>query len=179
MKKIILIFGGSRSGKSSLAVDIAKRFSKKVVFIATAKTADEEMKKRIKMHRASRPRHWKVLEEGRDIHHRLLCLDGKCDVAIIDCLGLFIANLMSYDLEDNAIMRKVKSLVDCFQKTKFTVILVSNDVGGGIVPDNQAARRFRDLLGSANQLIAKAADEVVMMQVGIPVIIKGEKTCSY
>ncbi|MDO8662755.1 MAG: bifunctional adenosylcobinamide kinase/adenosylcobinamide-phosphate guanylyltransferase [Candidatus Omnitrophota bacterium] len=175
MKKNILIFGGARSGKSSLAVNIAKRISKKVVFIATALPGDEEMRKRIKKHRASRPRHWKVVEDGKDIHHSLLCLDGKCEAVIIDCLGLFIANLMGQGLEDNAIMRKIKYLVDGIQKTKFMVIIVSNDVGGGIVPDNQAARRFRDLLGSTNQLIAKEADEVVMMQAGIPLIIKGEK----
>ncbi len=174
MKKSILIFGGSRSGKSSLAVDIAKRISKRVVFIATALPGDDEMRERIKKHRASRPHHWRVIEDGKDIHHSLLSLNGKCDAVIIDCLGLFISNLMGQGLEDKTIISKVKSLVDSMHKIKFTVILVSNDVGGGIVPDNKVARRFRDLLGSTNQLIAREADQVVMMQVGIPLMIKGE-----
>jgi len=136
MKKKILIFGGSRSGKSSLAVGIAKRISKKVVFIATALPGDDEMKERIKMHRASRPRHWKVVEDGKDIYHSLLCFNGKCDAAIIDCLGLFIANLMSQGLEDNAIISKVKSLVNGMRKVKFTVILTySLAIICGLVPD--------------------------------------------
>lgn len=176
MKKSILIFGGARSGKSRLAVDTAKKISKKVVFIATALPCDDEMKNRIKMHRLSRPRHWNVIEDGKDICNSLRRLNGKCDVAIIDCLGLFISNLMTEGLKDGAIIRKIEKLIVSIHKTNFTVIIVSNDVGGGIVPANKIARRFRDLLGITNQLIAKEADEVVMMQAGIPIIIKGEKT---
>lgn len=176
MKKTIFVIGGARSGKSSYAVDMARRLSKKVAFIATAVPSDREMEERIEKHRASRPHYWKVIEGGKDAHLHLDSLKGKCEIALIDCLGLYLSNLMAGNAKDNLIIRKVKRLIRSIHQAPFTVIVISNDVGGGIVPDNKLARRFRDLLGLANQLMAKEADQVVLMQAGIPLIIKGEKT---
>lgn len=172
MKKLILILGGARSGKSSYAVEMAKGFRKKVVFIATAANCDEEMAKRIAMHKKSRPRQWKLVEEGRDVSVILPVLKDKYEVVLIDCLGLLVSNLLADDLADEEIEKRVKELVEVILKTNVTTIVVSNEVGSGIVPMNALARRFRDLLGISNQMIAKKADEVIFMRAGIPVRIK-------
>jgi len=173
MKKLIFILGGARSGKSSYAVELAKELSERVAFIATAASLDEEMKKRIKMHKASRPRHWKVIEESKNISSILPKLNDKYEVVIIDCMGLLISNLLVGNLKDREIEKKIKAAIDTIQKSKLTAILVSNEAGMGIVPDNLLARRFRDLLGLVNQIAAKKADEVIFMQSGIPIGIKG------
>ena len=174
MEKFILILGGARSGKSSYAVELAKRFSKKVVFIATATSLDREMKRRTKLHKISRPRHWKVIEEGRNIASILPPLGSKYEVVLIDCLGLLISNLLADRLNDKEVEKRLKVLIGAISKLKFTTILVSNEVGAGIVPVNPLARRFRDGLGLANQMIAKKADEVILMQSGIPMKIKSK-----
>jgi len=173
MKKFVFILGGARSGKSSYAVARAKELNKKVAFIATATSPDREMKERIKLHKASRPKQWKLIEESKDISLVLSKLNGKYGVALIDCLGLLISNLLESDLENKAIEKRIKKLVAAILKIDLTTILVSNEAGGGIVPANPLARRFRDILGLANQMMAKKADEVIFMQSGIPVMLKG------
>lgn len=175
MKKIIFILGGARSGKSSYAIELAKRLRGEVVFVATATSIDREMKKRIKLHRAHRPRQWKVIEEDKDIVPILTKLKGRYKVVLIDCLGLLISNLLIDNLKDKEIEIKIKGLITAMSRLNLTVILVSNEVGTGIVPENILARRFRDLLGLANQMIARKADEVIFMQSGIPIRIKGSK----
>lgn len=176
MKKLILILGGARSGKSSYAVELAKKFKKKVAFIATAVPSDEEMKKRIGLHKSSRPKQWKLIEEGKDISPILPVLKDKYEVVLIDCLGLLVSNLLADNLTDEEIEIRIKKLIEAILKVNLTAIIVSNDVGSGIVPVNALARRFRDLLGLSNQMIAKKADKVIFMQAGIPVIIKeGQK----
>ena len=176
MKKLILILGGARSGKSSYAVELAKKFKKKVVFIATATSFDEEMAKRIKLHKSSRPRQWKLIEEGKNIGQILPAIKDKYEIVLIDCLGLLVSNLLADNLKDKEIERRINKLIDTILKVNFTTIIVSNEVGSGIVPVNALARRFRDLLGLSNQMIAEKADKVIFMQAGIPVIIKeGQK----
>ena len=173
MAKFIFILGGARSGKSRYAVELAKRFKKKTAFIATASSPDKEMRKRIKLHRALRPREWKLIEEGKDISAILSKLEGKYEVILIDCLGLFVSNLFAGNLEDKKIEMRIKRLIKAILKAGFTTILVSNEVGSGIVPQNALARRFRDLVGLANQMLASKADRVVFMQTGIAQTIKG------
>ena len=172
MKKLIFILGGAKSGKSSYAVELAKKLKKKVVFIATASSSDKEMKKKIELHKISRPQQWKLIEEGKDIGPILSTLKDKYEVVLIDCLGLLVSNLLADNLKDEEIERKIKKLVNTILKINLTTIIVSNEVGSGIVPMNPLARRFRDLLGLSNQMIAKKADKVIFMQAGIPVIIK-------
>lgn len=172
-KKIIFITGGARSGKSGYAVGLAKKNYRKVVFIATAEPGDGEMIERIRKHRVSRPAHWKVIEEGRDIGASLRCIRRRFDVVLIDCLGIWISNLMGENLKDREIEKKIKDFVRTVLKTSSDIIIVSNEVGSGIVPDNPLARRFRDLLGLANQEIAMVSDEVFLMISRIPVKIKG------
>jgi adenosylcobinamide kinase/adenosylcobinamide-phosphate guanylyltransferase len=172
MGKITLILGGARSGKSKYAVGLAKKVAKNVAFVATCICPDDEMKERIKLHQTLRPRHWKLIEEGKDIGSVLVNLKDKYEMVLIDCLGLWISNLLAEKLTDKKIEKEIKHLVEVISRLKTNVILVSNEVGGGIVPDNLLARRFRDLVGLVNQVMAKKADEVIFMQAGIPLIIK-------
>ena len=174
MGKIIFLLGGARSGKSSYAIELAKSLRKRTAFIATCVLPDSEMRKRIKIHKNSRPAKWKVVEEGRDVKRVLANIKNKFGTILIDCLGLWISNLLADKLTDKKIEKEIKYLVEVISRLKTNVILVSNEVGSGIVPDNLLARRFRDLLWQANQTMAKAADEVIFMQSGIPLKIKGD-----
>jgi adenosylcobinamide kinase/adenosylcobinamide-phosphate guanylyltransferase len=171
MGKLIFILGGARSGKSSYAVKLARQLSKKVVFVATAISQDKEMRKRIKLHRISRPKEWKLIEEGKEISSILPKLGNKYEIILIDCLGLAISNFLADGLKDRQIQTRIKRLLADLLKVNLTTILVSNEVGSGVVPTNLLARRFRDLMGLANQMIAKKADEVILMQAGIPIKI--------
>ncbi len=173
MRKVILITGGAKSGKSSYAVKAAKQLGKRVCFIATAIPFDKEMKNRIRLHKVSRPKHWKLIEESKDPGGALEKLKGSCETVLIDCLGLLISNLLLEELTDKEINKKINQLIKTIDKHSFNIIMVSNEVGSGIVPDNPLARRFRDLIGSINQMIAKKAGTVVLMQSGIALTIKG------
>lgn len=169
---VTFILGGARSGKSSYALELAKEGQEKVAFIATCVNQDKEMKEKIKKHKLSRPQNWKLVEEGRNIASVLPQIVNKYRVILIDCLGLWVSNLLLDELKDNEIEKKFHDLLDAILGIKTRIILISNEVGSGIVPDNLLARRFRDLLGSLNQMIAKKADEVIFMQCGIPIKIK-------
>jgi adenosylcobinamide kinase/adenosylcobinamide-phosphate guanylyltransferase len=173
MNRIIFVIGGARSGKSRHAVELAKKSCKKVAFIATAAAGDKEMRERIRLHKASRPRGWKLFEEPGDIGRAVRRAGALCEVILVDCLGLWVSNLLMDNATDKEIEREVKDFIDGIIGTKAAaVIVVSNDVGAGIVPADPLSRRFRDLLGLANQAVASAADEVIFMQAGIPVKIK-------
>lgn len=172
MKKFIFILGGARSGKSSFAVELAKKLKKKVTFVATATAFDKEMSQRIKLHKVSRPKNWNLIEETKEVGSILPKLENKYEVVLIDCLGLVVSNLLADDLKDKEVEGKIKKLIDTILNVKLTTILVSNEVGQGIVPGNPLARRFRDLVGIANQMAAQKADEVIFMQAGIPMKIK-------
>lgn len=174
MKKIILILGGARSGKSRYAQDMAKNLGKKVGFIATCIPEDDEMKKRIALHKKSRPRHWVTIEEPKNIKSILNRMNDDIDIVIIDCLGLFISNLLLDGLKEKRIEKEIKSIMQALIRSRFSTIIVSNDVGCGIVPSNILARKFRDIVGMSNQIIAKKSDVVISMQSGMPVFIKGE-----
>jgi len=173
MGKFIFITGGARSGKSRYAQDLARGISKRVAFIATCIPQDKEMKRRIALHKKSRPPNWKVIEESKDIESTLSKLKNKTDVVIIDCLGLLISNLLSEGADEKVIEKKIRTIAQILPKVKFTSIVVSNEVGSGIVPENILARQFRDLTGLSNQIMSRYADIVYIMQAGIPTIIKG------
>jgi adenosylcobinamide kinase/adenosylcobinamide-phosphate guanylyltransferase len=175
MRKFVFILGGARSGKSSYAANLAKSYGKRIVFIATCIPVDSEMKKRVKLHRKFRPSTWKLIEEDIDIDDALRKVKSKCDAILIDCIGLFVSNLMAVEPNDEKIEKKVWQVIKQIKKRSSDVIVVSNEVGMGIVPDNPLARRFRDLLGKANQILTQNADTVIMMHAGIATIIKGEK----
>ena len=174
MKKIIFITGAARSGKSKLAVDLARGISDKVVFLATCKPEDTEMKERVRLHKKNRPCSWKTIEEDGNIASVLQKINSNYKVVIIDCLTLFISNLLLEGRKDKEIDNKIKKIGKIITKAPYTTIIVSNEVGSGIVPENKIARRFRDIAGIANQTIAKYADTVYFVVSGIALQMKGD-----
>jgi adenosylcobinamide kinase / adenosylcobinamide-phosphate guanylyltransferase len=174
MNKIILILGGARSGKSTYAAELAGRY-KKVAFIATGEGLDSEMKKRIKIHKESRPKTWKTFEEPTDISGLLTDMEDNFECTIIDCMTLLVSNLILNGEKEKRVLERVEKLFVKLKKRKGKIIIVSNEVGLGLVPANKLGRVFRDIAGKVNQLIAKKADQVFLTVSGIPVKIKGEK----
>ena len=174
--KIILITGGARSGKSDYAQHLAADKGRKVLFCATAEPLDDEMKARIEAHKKSRPRKWDTLEISRSIGASLEKSASGYDTVIIDCITLLVANCMAdagaSTQHDQLVSDEITGLVDVLAKRRASYILVTNEAGSGLVPDNKLGRAYRDALGRANQLLAKCADEVYMMVAGLPVKIK-------
>lgn len=164
--------GGCRSGKSGFAVRIAKK-SKRKAFLATAKAVDREMADRIKKHQKDRGRGWKTIEEPLDLAGSLRKHQSKFDVILIDCITIWVSNLL---IEKKKSERKkaVREFLEVLKNPKCTVLIVTNEVGSGVVPANELAREFRDLAGEVNQKIAKVCDEVYLLVAGIPVQIKGK-----
>jgi adenosylcobinamide kinase/adenosylcobinamide-phosphate guanylyltransferase len=174
MAKITFILGGVRSGKSGYAVKLAKRSGVRVAFIATCLASDKEMKARIEIHRQNRPSHWKTFQGYTDITSIIKKVGHKFDVVIIDCLTLLLSNLMAEKLSDNSIENKISQMLIALKSVKSKSIIVSNEVGMGIVPRNKLARRFRDLSGRINQIVAQKSDKVFFMLAGLPLKIKGK-----
>lgn len=179
MGKLILITGGVRSGKSRLATRIAAMFSDRAAFIATAEPGDDEMRERIAKHRESRPAEWTTIEEPVHLHEAL----EKCvsDVAVVDCLTLWLSNLIHYKGEDAApsemesfIPREIQAFTETASRKNMTVIVVTNEIGMGVIPMSPLARRFVELQGMANQSFAQAADTVIVMMAGQPAVLKGK-----
>ncbi|MCD5391000.1 bifunctional adenosylcobinamide kinase/adenosylcobinamide-phosphate guanylyltransferase [candidate division NPL-UPA2 bacterium] len=170
MERLIFITGGARSGKSSFAVKLATRLSKKVIFIATAQALDKEMKARIKKHQRQRRRNWRTVEEPRDTDKILSELRKRDNLVLLDCLTLLISNWLLSGKK--AVFKDVRSLLGAAREREFPTIIVSNEVGMGIVPDSELGRRFRDIAGRVNQMVAKEADEVYLLVSGLPIKIK-------
>lgn len=173
MARIIFVLGGARSGKSAYALKLAKKNKKKVIFIATCQALDKEMSERIRLHKKTRPRDWKTFEEPYKVLDLLRKTSAKYETILIDCLTLFVSNLVLKGLKYDAIVNEVNSILSHFNKTKSLVIIVSNEVGLGIVPDNKLARDFRDIAGKINQVVAQKSEQVFFMVSGIPLKIKG------
>lgn len=173
MAKIIFIVGGARSGKSSHALALAKEY-KKVAFVATCQGLDEEMKKRIRCHQATRPKQWTTMEEPKEVASLLANVKDEFNCILIDCLTLLVSNLILDGYCEKEILNKIQDLLNVLKKKKCVIIIVSNEVGLGIVPDNKLGRDFRDTAGKANQIVAQEADEVFFTVSGIPIKIKGE-----
>jgi adenosylcobinamide kinase / adenosylcobinamide-phosphate guanylyltransferase len=171
MGKITFILGGARSGKSAYALKAAKEH-KKVAFVATCQPLDDEMKKRIRLHRKSRPREWKTFEESMNPEQLIAGMTDEFDSIVIDCLTLLVSNLLLAKCPEKEILRKVETLLKELKKRKAAAIIVSNEVGLGLVPENKLGRDFRDAAGRVNQLAAQEADEVFFTVSGIALKIK-------
>lgn len=167
MGKITFVLGGARSGKSQQALKLAEAYGKRVAFFATCEALDNEMKKRILLHKKSRPSHWKTFEEPRNIEGALKKIGSKFNVIIIDCLTLLVSNLLLEGIKEKAIEARIKKICSILKKIKANSIIVSNEVGLGVVPDNKLARQFRDIAGRMNQIVAAEADGVYFMVSGI------------
>ncbi len=172
MSGLFLVTGGVRSGKSAYAQRIAESSGAKVFYIATAEALDGEMRKRIRVHRRSRAKTWVTIEEPVNLPRSINALPSGKKAVILDCLTLFISNLIHAGYSDARIFADVKKIMEALRKKSELSIVVTNEVGSGIVPENRLSRRFRDLQGRANQIIAKEADRVCLLVSGIPVQIK-------
>ena len=178
-KKNILVIGGCRSGKSSQALKLADQFPSNMrTFIATCVPYDDEMKERVARHQKERDNTWRTIEEPLDLHKAITEHGKSSDVILIDYITLWISNLLLKSSSINSspidyVLKNVEKLMNAVQKAECTVIMVSNEVGTGIVPENELSRMFRDAAGFANQHIANAVDQVIWMVAGIPVKIKG------
>ena len=171
---LILVTGGSRSGKSGFALETAGRFAPPRLFLATAQAFDEEMRQRIEAHRKSRPPGWALAEEPLAVPETLSRALATAGTVIVDCITLWVSNMILADeaMEERQVGERAESLARISAETPAAVIVVTNEVGSGVVPDNPLARRFRDCAGRANQVLAAAAREVYLMVSGIPVAIK-------
>jgi adenosylcobinamide kinase/adenosylcobinamide-phosphate guanylyltransferase len=165
---IILITGGVRSGKSVRAEARASAFAGKPVYIATAEALDAEMRERIARHRTRRGNEWIEHETPLELVPALNATDGG-GARLVDCLTLWLSNLMHAERDWS---KETAGLVDALRTQKSPVVLVTNEVGLGIVPDNALARQFRDASGVMNQMIAQAADEVEFVVAGLPMRVK-------
>lgn len=172
MKETILVIGGCRSGKSSHALYLAEQIPGQKFFIATCTPQDQEMEQRVLRHRQQRGSAWKTLEVPLLIPETINKHSLKKNVILIDCLTLWINNLIMDDEDPTKIDTKIRKLTQSIVKAECPVILVSNEVGTGIVPENKLARLFRDITGFANQKVATCVDCVIWMVAGIPVKIK-------
>jgi len=168
-----LITGGVRSGKSSRAIALAmEQEAARRFFLATAEALDDEMRARIARHRAARPSGFETIEEPLHLSVVLQTLVGRADIVVLDCLTLWVTNLMERGFDDDAIIAEGEALATALTQAPFETIVVSGEVGWGIVPENPSARRFRDLLGWINQRLARAADTVLLMAAGYPLRVK-------
>jgi len=171
MARLVFITGGARSGKSAFALRGASRAGGPKLFVATLEPLDEEMKRRVELHRAGRGDGWDTREEPLHLAGLLRGLRKGYDVAVIDCLTLWLSNVMRAGRDaDKEMEELVSSLADA--RECIDVYVVSNEVGMGIVPGNEMARAFRDFAGALNQNVAALADEAYLMASGIPVRIK-------
>jgi adenosylcobinamide kinase / adenosylcobinamide-phosphate guanylyltransferase len=175
-KQILLITGGARSGKSKYAEERAGRFGSRLLYVATAEAKDDEMVERITEHKRRRGDRWLTVEEPVELATALLQNRGAVDCALVDCLTLWLSNLLLLG-NGKYVEEKVEELSATLPQLDFHLVLVTNEAGWGIVPDNPLARQFRDLTGWANQRIAAAANEVVLTVAGIPMIVKKGTAC--
>lgn len=166
-----LLTGGSRSGKSRYALEIASLYSRKA-FIATAEPFDDEMRSRISHHREERGFDYVTIEEPIDLAGAIRSLPADTEVAVVDCLTVWIGNLMYRVGEDVESYPQIDDLLRILESPPCDLVLVTNEVGMGIIPDNAMSRRYRDLAGSLNQRVASAADRVIVTISGIPLTLK-------
>jgi len=170
---LTFILGGCRSGKSGLALEVANETkAEQRIFIATAVPFDGEMQDRVRRHQAERGAGWKTLEVPLALPEALVEHGRAGRVILVDCLTLWVSNLL-LELEDPAaVENRITGMVEALQAAASPVIVVSNEVGSGVVPETKLGRRFRDLAGIANQSLAACADKVIWTVAGIPVVIK-------
>jgi adenosylcobinamide kinase/adenosylcobinamide-phosphate guanylyltransferase len=180
---VTLITGGARSGKSGHAQQLALEAACPVLFVATAEPGDEEMRRRIEAHRRSRPGDWQTLEATRNVGAAIRGHAGEARCVIIDCITLLVNNVIMQQMDGNSegmdaqlieemVLDEVDGLLDCFRSVPAEYLVVTNEVGLGLVPYNELGRLYRDVLGKMNQMLAKYADEVYFMVAGIPVPVK-------
>lgn len=185
-RKITFIIGGARSGKSSFATNEALKIDGKKAYVATAEALDSEMKERIEKHKKDRGNEWDTYEEPLNISGLIKKIESSYRVIVLDCLTLWLSNILHItQTPEKEVQRLIKEL-KAFKNSSLVsasggrhsslIFIVSNEVGMGIVPENEMARKFRDMAGFLNQKVAEIADEVYLVTAGIPMKIKGKLT---
>lgn len=184
MGKLIVVTGGARSGKSTFAENLIRDQYDSVLYIATAIPYDDEMVERIKKHRKQRPNEWTTYEGYKDLGS--VCEECSLDAILLDCITIMTTNLMfdymgdkdiadcDTQLLEESIEIQINQLIEGARKYSGSTVLVTNEVGSGLVPESKLSRIFRDIAGRVNQRIASKADEVYLVVSGIPIKIKGE-----
>jgi adenosylcobinamide kinase / adenosylcobinamide-phosphate guanylyltransferase len=167
--ELTVLIGGARSGKSRLALERAQALPGELVYVATGEALDTEMSERIARHRAERGARWRTVEEPLDLAGAIARESSGGNVLVVDCLTLWLSNLIFRERDVGA---ATTSLLEALARRRGTVLLVSNEVGMGIVPENALARRFRDEAGRLNQAVARVADEVVLVCAGLALRMK-------
>ncbi|MFZ2446109.1 MAG: bifunctional adenosylcobinamide kinase/adenosylcobinamide-phosphate guanylyltransferase [Syntrophobacteraceae bacterium] len=170
LKSPLLVLGGAKSGKSSYAESIFERFAPPFLYLATAQVLDDEMKERVSAHRLRRKDRWETIECPIMLADTLRGLAGCGRPALIDCITLWLSNLLCFSSTDPD--TAVADLCDAVRAADHPLVIVSNEVGGGIVPENALARKFRDLAGSANQQLARICASVTLVTAGLPLRLK-------
>ena len=173
--RITLVLGGTRSGKSSYARRIVEDSCRRPLYIATAEALDDEMAERIVRHRADRGPAWRCIEEPLNIARVLGELPRGTDGILLDCITLWLSNVLVKE-GGTAFGKRKDELMGAIRHMKINVVIVSNEVGMGLVPDNRLGREFRDYAGWLNQDLAKIADNVMFVAAGIPLLFKGRKS---
>ena len=172
--RLTLVTGPSRGGKTSLALEIAAGYPPPRAYLATAQALDEEMARRIRRHQEERGRDYETLEEPLDLIPTLESLNPRASVIIIDCLTLWLSNLLGkWEFREDPVWEETRNLVHFLTTFPVPTLVVSNEVGWGIVPDNPLSRTFRDLSGKTNQALAAIADQVLLSVAGLPLVLKG------
>jgi len=170
----IFVIGGCRSGKSGHALELASEMTEeKKIFVATCIPHDDEMKQRVDRHRAERSNSWQTLEVPVALPETIREKSTESDLILVDCLTLWVSNLLMETDDMAQIEQHIQRLTLSLEAARCPVILVSNEVGTGIVPENQLARQFRDATGFVNQRVAACVDRVILLVAGIPMTIKG------
>jgi adenosylcobinamide kinase/adenosylcobinamide-phosphate guanylyltransferase len=169
----MLVLGGCRSGKSAYAEMVAAKKYQRKYFVATLERSDDpEMQHRITLHQNTRRDDWETIEEPLDIVDVLKVQQHQADVFVVDCITMWITNMVCKGMGDDAIEDEVHRLADVLSDVRADVLFVANEVGLGIVPESSLGRRFRDLAGWTNQQLAKVCDDVVFMAAGLPLYLK-------
>jgi adenosylcobinamide kinase/adenosylcobinamide-phosphate guanylyltransferase len=172
-KTVTLVLGGVRSGKSHWAQELAEK-AERVAYVATAQACDAEMREKIRRHQEDRPKHWPTFEEPLELACVLVDHAPELDLLLVDCLTVYVANLLEAAEADPASLeRRITSFLDALRMVPVSIVLVSNEVGSGVVPPYPLGRKYRDVLGELNQRVAAIADNVVLMVAGLPLVLKG------
>ena len=168
MAEIILVTGGARSGKSALAERLAQSRGNKVIYIATSEPFDDEMQSRIDRHRARRDAGWRTVDAPLELPDMLVQTDGDAP-RLVDCLTMWLNNLIYHNRD---VSDEMNRLIKVISEQQADLVMVTNEIGSGLVPQTAEARKFRDLAGELNQMVAQAASQVYLSVSGIPLKIK-------
>lgn len=170
--KKIMVLGGTSSGKSDFSLSYGEGKGRNKVFLATGVETDTDMAERIKIHKKKRDNSWKTIEEDCNIPEEIIKQDGKCDILLLDSLSFWISQMLLDGMSEGNIIERIDEMIVAINKVDYSTIIVSDEIGMGVIPQNLLARRFAEISGKANQVVAANFDAVYFVVSGIPWKIK-------